>query len=1085
MATYIQNITDYVPQFQPFQPDLNFYNNVLQTKQTQYDSNYKQLNQVYGQYFYADLTHGENIQRKEELLKNIDVTLKKVSGLDLSLEQNLTQATQVFKPFYEDQYLMKDMAWTKNFNNQKGRAQGLKNSLDDKIRGQYWEDGVLALDYQREEFKESAIQDTLGISSPSYTNYVNVQEKALKLAKDSDLSIESVDFSSDGKWIVKTKNGQQLEEPLSKLFEMSLGSDPAIMEMYKTQAYVNRKNFSYSNAAQFNGDKNAAEKNYLETHFNRLKTEQVARHTQLQESSKVYTNKIKDIESQIANGNKDPRLVQTLNSLKENKGINESVLNRVQKDIDIMNDGKSSTATTTTGNSNPYGDLKSMRYKIDNAIASSLMEKDLDQAAHVFAYRNAKEDIEANPYAVLDQKHQYDMQVASLRNRGIENAAKIRNIGEREKAIDAEKMATGAYHRDEDPNSPTYGRPILLDELQGVHVRADHSGDVTGKAQVKVLNQQIVKAKTNEYAVEAINKMNELVDKYVSEGWMTEAEANHIYGSGANKNLKGMTRKEFQGHLRNSPNYFLNNQVGGKSLAAITARFNKHMSSNARIETVNKDMESWEGYGEKLNEFGKYQESVKHWEKEAVRVVEQELSTILPTEYKYLAKNLYKEDGSKLSKVEYRELRKKQGADESILKRPTDITLNGKQMRVTNENYDSMVEKVGAEKLRVLSNPDAPSWDFQKGSSYPKEMQEQYHLSPNKTYVRTLVSADTGLWKTEGNKYKFKEYNASSKKDIINSLGKAEIHGTFGKNVAGTGRKTFDEEYDMLSNAANKAWTSSRIKTPVSLSTIDVSRNAGSGLYTSGVNVIGVNHKAVGTAGADYWRQAKRDLYAVDWGDPSKIQTSFTGANQTGLSKSADSGSGDNIVRGTNSKSQTILNALMTDSENMKSDLPNFSIGAQRIAANNSKKGAMIVYPSAAWLKSYMDKNNAEGKAGDNIITQTDYNNMLQNGISIVQDGSNWTNQLYTKGQLSPLESIIDYRGSYQYDDMYGNGTVVIEKALYGSSKYKTIFTHIGYDDKGEKIVNKTIGYSNGNADDIISGTQKDFSDLNNYYNSY
>ena len=44
------------------------------------------------------------------------ITLKKVSGLDLSLEQNVQQATQIFRPFYEDKYLMKDMAWTKNKN---------------------------------------------------------------------------------------------------------------------------------------------------------------------------------------------------------------------------------------------------------------------------------------------------------------------------------------------------------------------------------------------------------------------------------------------------------------------------------------------------------------------------------------------------------------------------------------------------------------------------------------------------------------------------------------------------------------------------------------------------------------------------------------------------------------------------------------------------------------------------------------------------------------------------------------------------------------------------------------------------------
>ena len=65
MATYIQGVTDYIPQYQPFQPDYNFYSNVLQTKQTQYDTNWKALNKMYGQYYHADLTRKDSVEKKE------------------------------------------------------------------------------------------------------------------------------------------------------------------------------------------------------------------------------------------------------------------------------------------------------------------------------------------------------------------------------------------------------------------------------------------------------------------------------------------------------------------------------------------------------------------------------------------------------------------------------------------------------------------------------------------------------------------------------------------------------------------------------------------------------------------------------------------------------------------------------------------------------------------------------------------------------------------------------------------------------------------------------------------------------------
>jgi len=1016
MATYLQGVTDYIPQFQPFQPDLNFYNNVLQTKQTQYDSNYKQLNQVYGQYLYADLTHGENIQRKEELLKNIDVSLKKVSGLDLSLEQNVTQAVQVFKPFYEDKYLMKDMAWTKNYSNQKGRAEGLKNSLDDKQRAMYWDDGVAALDYKREEFKEASLGDTLNLESPTYTNYVNVQDKALKLAKDSDLSIESVDFSPDGKWIVKTKNGQQLEEPLSKLFEASLGSDPAIMEMYKTQSYVNRKNYAYGNAAQFGGDKNAAELNYLETHFNRLKNEQVVRHTQLQDASIVYTNKIKDLETQIANGNKNPKVAQDLANLKENQGINETVLTRVQKDIDLMST-KSSTATTTTGNTNPFGDLKSLRYKIDNSIASSLMEKDLNEAAHVFAYRNSKQDISANPYAVLDQKHQYDMQNTALRNQGLANAAKIRVKGDKEINMDKQLIESGSHHWDLDPNSDTYGRAIMNEDLMGTKTRNVNTGNVAGPLNARGLSLSVSEEKTQSYALEGVNKMNELIDKYVDLNLMTEEQANRIYNSSSNERTKGMTRKQFAEKLAKNPNYFLNQVVGSKSLADITKRFNYYMKQNSVVSTFNKDIAEWQVVGQRLDEFNSYQKINEKWKKESAKKVESDLINKGYTGA-YL---MYDEEGNKRSKTDYyKELVNRKILNNSDIKLIQDKLLNTEQRgalgtAISRANSTGMLNKPAAWFLQIANHLD---------NIGPGNMIDNY---------------------------------------IENKL-------------------TEKYDYDKVMVAADKAWKSKNIGTPPAIDIVGTKRNAGTGLYTQGITTIGVSHTSPTTPGFHYWNQAKGDFNALDWNDPSSVQTSFTGATPTGLLGSADKGSGESLSRGTNSKTQVLVQAMMQQSENMKSGLKNFTLGSQRIAANNPNKGAMIIYPTKEFIDEYLKGQSEDNPNGVGVINQTDANNMLQYGISIVQNSKNWTNQLYSKGSMTPLEAVIDYSGSYDYNDMYGNGNALIEKNIYGSSKFKVTLNHQMPDpETGQIIKNTSIGYTNSSPDEYLRDIQSNFADINNY----
>jgi len=393
MATYLQGVTDYIPEFQPFQPDLNFYANVLQTKQTQYDSNWKALNKMYGQYFYADLTRDGNVKKKDELLKQMDFNLKRVSQLDLSLEQNVNQATQIFRPFYEDKNLMKDMAWTKNFNSQVGRAQALQGSSEEDRRKQFWDTGLREMQYKRDEFKAADDATAMSFGNVAYTPYVNSVELAQKIAKDAGLSIETVDFSPDGKWIITQKNGEKLREPLSKLFEARLGSDPQVQAVYRTQAYVNRKDYAYSNAGEFNGDKNAAEMKYLENSFNILKEQNVQRYKAIQQRDKDYDGKIKELEKSIVDKKAGPNAEKLLNEYKQAKEINGKILERVEKENNEFNKNSSSTPSTSTGFTNPYADVNTLRYKVDAGMAGMLMSKDLNEAAEIFAYKDAKTSI--------------------------------------------------------------------------------------------------------------------------------------------------------------------------------------------------------------------------------------------------------------------------------------------------------------------------------------------------------------------------------------------------------------------------------------------------------------------------------------------------------------------------------------------------------------------------------------------------------------------------------------------------------------------------------------------------------------------
>lgn len=409
MGTYLQGVQSIIPSIQPHDNGLNMVANLLQLKQSQYDSNYKQLNKMYGQFYYADLTREDNIKRRDATVQQIDLDLKRIAGLDLSLEQNVQQASQIFKPFYEDGALMKDMAWTKNFNNTLGTAEGLLKSDDEKARKQYWDDGIRELQYRREEFKNAAPEEAMGFGDVVYTPYVNVAERTRKLAKEAGLSYEKTSLSPDGKWIMKNKNGQLIIEPLSNLFEAELGKDPAIQAVYKTQAYLNRKDFAKSEAEKYGGEAQA-EMEYMRDAYGKMKKITENRHADKQANAKAYDARIADIQKQIKEQGSDPLLERDLAQYQEAKKVNDDILAKLDEQLNQFNSSYSSSGNTSTGEfKNPYKDVNQLRNVVDGNMANMLMNEDLMSAATTLAYTDAKEDFKENPYAVLDVKHAHQM----------------------------------------------------------------------------------------------------------------------------------------------------------------------------------------------------------------------------------------------------------------------------------------------------------------------------------------------------------------------------------------------------------------------------------------------------------------------------------------------------------------------------------------------------------------------------------------------------------------------------------------------------------------------------------------------------
>ena len=392
MATYLQGVTDYIPDYQPFQPDFNFYANVLQTKQNQYDSNYNELNNIYSDIINAPLTHNLNKEKKDVLLKDIDTNLKKVSGLDLSLEQNVSQATQVFRPFYEDKYLMKDMAFTRNANNVLSRANSLKNSTEENTYEQWWPTGIKAINYEVQDFADATLDETLGMSNVSYTPYINSVKHYMDMATKLGVKAQTkynVNRKGQkdpyGDITITQKNGQLILPTLNEMFVAEYTKNPRIQDVYRIQSYVERKDWINQHASEYGDDKNAAEKAYLQKQYDWLTNKVNKDNTQAAENLKVTKAKSNSVEQSAAKGKGNPKQKAYLEALAQGATVQEAILMSTRKLNAKINDGNRTEVTQGQSGGLSLENIKLARMKVDAGMASTYAQRDIMLAAKTYS----------------------------------------------------------------------------------------------------------------------------------------------------------------------------------------------------------------------------------------------------------------------------------------------------------------------------------------------------------------------------------------------------------------------------------------------------------------------------------------------------------------------------------------------------------------------------------------------------------------------------------------------------------------------------------------------------------------------------
>ena len=94
MATYTQGYQPYMPDWQPFTPDYKFLSDILEVKTNRYNTNYKALNDLYSKVVYSDLSRKDTQDMRNQYAETLGKQLEIVSGMDLSVAQNVDSAKQ-------------------------------------------------------------------------------------------------------------------------------------------------------------------------------------------------------------------------------------------------------------------------------------------------------------------------------------------------------------------------------------------------------------------------------------------------------------------------------------------------------------------------------------------------------------------------------------------------------------------------------------------------------------------------------------------------------------------------------------------------------------------------------------------------------------------------------------------------------------------------------------------------------------------------------------------------------------------------------------------------------------------------------
>jgi hypothetical protein len=411
MATFIPNVTDVFPERLQFKPDFNRVERGLMLRSNAYSEGARKVKSIYDSVFQSPMLRDGNVERRDAYLREITEGLKNASSMDLSILQNQQTTMRLFEPLQNDKNIVKDIMFTKNYTQQLSKAEEMRSSSNPETRRQYWDTGVKYMQYKAEEFKNADETTAMSMSNVSYIPNVDMVSIANKMYKDMGISVKQDVISGGYIW---TKKNGDLAIPLTQsVVNTMFANDPAIQDMLKVQAYVERKDFIKSNAARFNGNEQAAEQEYINTILSSIGEQQ-------KQLAIADSEEVKDLRAR-----KD-----SWNNIIQNRGIipDSDEHKKYLEDLEKLkaaeaaaNGSRDHVTALSTINPDNIDDLRSAA---DNAVIFANYNSSANRIATLLAYKDAESTAKADPIYMA----QLNSNLSLNRSLVLENVRQINKV---------------------------------------------------------------------------------------------------------------------------------------------------------------------------------------------------------------------------------------------------------------------------------------------------------------------------------------------------------------------------------------------------------------------------------------------------------------------------------------------------------------------------------------------------------------------------------------------------------------------------------------------------------------------------------